>query len=187
MQESRGWRWVTQTPRLGERPQGDHRQARVRRSDNTDGPQVCAARRAIRSGQRPGTELGILGPQDFDTWAEFSGRLLLRLPAPTSADTGLTSHFGVARPVTPMTGLRRSGWRRSVDHDRRSLRELGQNLIIRFGRCHAPWRSEAEPHWRARLGNPGAAILHRDLIPAARSGAFWSTGWRGLRPRSGPR
>jgi hypothetical protein len=24
-------------------------------------------------------------------------------------------------------GLRRSGWRRSVDHDRRSPRELGQN------------------------------------------------------------
>src|SRR4051812_43414529 len=32
---TRGWRWVTQTPRLGERPQGDHRQARVERSDDT--------------------------------------------------------------------------------------------------------------------------------------------------------
>jgi hypothetical protein len=30
---TRGWRWVTQTPRLRERPQGDHRQARVERSD----------------------------------------------------------------------------------------------------------------------------------------------------------
>jgi hypothetical protein len=52
---------VTQTPRLGERPQGDHRQARVKRSDDTHGPRVCAARRAIRSGQRPGTELEPFG------------------------------------------------------------------------------------------------------------------------------
>ncbi len=41
----------------------------------------------------------------------------------------LTSHFGVARPITLVIGLRRSGWRRSVDHDRRSLRELGQNRV----------------------------------------------------------
>ena len=40
----------------------------------------------------------------------------------------LTSHFGVARPVISMIGLRRSG-RRSADHDRGSLREHGQNRI----------------------------------------------------------
>jgi len=106
--------------------------------------------------------LGILGPQDFDTWAEFCGRLPLCLPAPTSADTGLTSHFGVARPVTPVTGLRRSGWRRSVDHDRGSLRELGQN---RFDHSHdlrhAPRRSEAKPHWCADLeDSPGGSRRH---------------------------
>jgi hypothetical protein len=40
--------------------QGDHRQARVKRSNNAYGPQVCAARRVIRSGQCPGTELATL-------------------------------------------------------------------------------------------------------------------------------
>ena len=60
----------------------------------------------------------------------------------------LTSHFGVARPFTAVIGHRRSGWRRSVDHDRRSLRELGQNRVDHHGPYPTtPRRSEAEPHW----------------------------------------
>jgi hypothetical protein len=51
------------------------------------------------------------------------------MPAPYLQTPCLTSHFGVARPITLVIGLRRSGWRRSVDHDRRSLRELGQNQV----------------------------------------------------------
>jgi hypothetical protein len=35
----------------------------------------------------------------------------------------------VARPFTAVIGHRRSGWRRSVDHGRRSLRELGLNRV----------------------------------------------------------
>src|SRR5512144_886809 len=85
---------------------------------------------------------------NFDTWAEFHGRLPWSGPAPTRADRGLTSHFGVARPITVVIGLRRSGWRRSVDHDRRSLRELGQNRVDPSRRTPPPpRRSEAEPHW----------------------------------------
>jgi len=37
----------------------------------------------------------------------------------------LTSHVGVARPITMVIGLRRSGWRRSADQDRRSLQNSG--------------------------------------------------------------
>lgn len=38
-----------------------------------------------------------------------------------------------------MIGLRRSGWRRSVDHDRRSLRELGQNQVGTRRRATILW------------------------------------------------
>ncbi len=50
-------------------------------------------------------------------------------PLQTSQTVGLTSHFGVARPVASVTGLRRSGWRRSADHGRGSLRELAQDRV----------------------------------------------------------
>jgi hypothetical protein len=47
-------------------------------------------------------------------------RRSLGMPAPHSQTWCLTSHFGVARLITTVIGLRRSGWRRSADHDRRS-------------------------------------------------------------------
>jgi hypothetical protein len=89
-----------------------------------------AAAEIDAQGPRPAATLpSDLGRENFDTWAEFCRGLLWRLPAPTHADRGLTSHFGVARPFSVVTGLWRSGWRRSVDHDRGSLRELGQNRV----------------------------------------------------------
>ena len=54
----------------------------------------------------------------------------------------------VARPVASVTGLRRSGWRRSVDHDRESLRELAKiESIIPCECSHRPRRSETQPLW----------------------------------------
>ncbi|MCA1605326.1 MAG: hypothetical protein LC775_07620, partial [Acidobacteria bacterium] len=76
------------------------------------------------------------------------------LPAPNFADSGLTSHFEVARPVASVTGLRRSGWRRSADHDRRSLRKLGQNQV-----------SQRKPSSATRLGGPRRSLTGPKHIP----------------------
>ena len=44
----------------------------VKRPDDTHGPQACAARRAIRSGQRPGTELAALVARTFTLGQSFA-------------------------------------------------------------------------------------------------------------------
>jgi hypothetical protein len=63
----------------------------------------------------------------------------------TRSLTALTSHFGVAQPMRGPVGLGAAGWRRSADHDRRSLRELarkGGHAGILAAR-----RYQAEPVW----------------------------------------
>jgi hypothetical protein len=76
-------------------------------------------------------------------------RRTLDVPAPHLQTCCLTSHFGWHGRSSSVIGLRRSGWRRSVDHDRRSLRELGQNQADprKTQLNHPAWRSEATPHW----------------------------------------
>ena len=69
-----------------------------------------------------------------------------------------------------MIGLRRSGWRRSVDHDRRSLRELGQIRVDQSPRAHGAYpRGVSEPAPAHRnvnspldheLGGPGEITRH---------------------------
>src|SRR5512132_357856 len=107
----------------------------------TAGPCVSLARiyLIIRSGRCHAPRRSEAEPHwGFDTWAEFCRGLPWRLPAPTHADRGLTSHFGVARPITEVIGLRRSGWRRSVDHDRKSLREHAQKQVDHSRRTQSP-------------------------------------------------
>jgi hypothetical protein len=70
----------------------------------------------------------------------------------------MTSHFGVARPVATAIGHRRSGWWRSADHDRRSLRELAQDLVDQGDRPvgHNILRAASDrppPHWNRNLGS----------------------------------
>jgi hypothetical protein len=66
-------------------------------------------------------------------------------PAPLFAGRALTSHFGVAQPMRGPVGLGVAGWRRSADHDRRSLRELAPKRG--HAGNHAARPSEAEPRW----------------------------------------
>ena len=70
----------------------------------------------------------------------------------TSADSRSDQPLRVARPVASVTGLRRSGWRRSVDHDRESLRELGQNEVDQ--------RIDYRNHY---LGGPRRSLTGRPL------------------------
>ena len=51
-------------------------------------------------------------------------RRALGVPAPDLQTRCLISRFGWHTRSSNVMGLRRSGWRRSVDHDHRSLREL---------------------------------------------------------------
>jgi hypothetical protein len=84
----------------------------------------------------------------------------LVVPAPHLQTRCLTSHFGWHGRSSSVIGLRRSGWRRSVDHDRRSLRELGQNQADpgKAQLSYPAWRSEAEPHWCLQLTVSSAVV-----------------------------
>src|SRR6478672_11743201 len=117
MQDNPCWRWVSQTPRLGERPQGDHRPTRVKRSDDTHGPQVCAARRAIRSGQRPGTELAGLKRRSRHDRVKFAlaRRDWRAYGAWCSLHSATTAHLTCRYALRVMVNIpRRSEWWRSA-------------------------------------------------------------------------
>jgi hypothetical protein len=69
-----------------------------------------------------------LGLRNFDIEPSFLAAYL-GCARSTSADSLSDQPLRVARPITVVIGLRRSGWQRSADHDRRSLCELGQNQV----------------------------------------------------------
>lgn len=79
----------------------------------------------------------------------------------------LTSYFSVARPITMVSGVRRSGWRRFVDHDCRSLRELGHHQFdhSQAHPSHPAWRSEATRHWRLWAGDTATVTSGSSCVP----------------------
>src|ERR1017187_891708 len=86
--------------------------------------------------------LGTFGARSLTLVLSFHADVLLIRPAPHVAGRALTSHFGVAQPMRGPVGLGAAGWRRSADHDRRSLRERAPKR--RHAGNHAARRSEAE-------------------------------------------
>jgi hypothetical protein len=84
------------------------------------------------------------------------------------AGRALTSHFGVAQPMRGPVGLGAAGWRRSADHDRRSVRELapvrgGASLVSCGSEKHDRNKliDSAESHIAQQVADYGAAPWQR--------------------------
>ena len=87
-------------------------------------------------------------------------RRTLGVPAPHLQTRCLASHFGWRGRSSSVIGLRRSGWRLSAYHDRRSPRKLGQNQADPEKPSSAPRlavRGDASLGLRSGVSPPGSS------------------------------